>query len=48
MGGTWFFEVAAGKMHDNGHVCCLSADGVWLTDTVPAAYLAPLFDTPKE
>ena len=33
-------EVAAGRMHRDGHTFLLSANGVWLTDAVPPAYLA--------
>jgi putative RNA 2'-phosphotransferase len=33
-------EVAAGRMHRDGHTFFLSANGVWLTDAVPPAYLA--------
>lgn len=32
-------EVAAEKMHVDGYTFFLSANGVWLTETVPAAYL---------
>lgn len=32
-------EVLAAQMHDNGHAFFLSANGVWLTDHVPPAYL---------
>jgi putative RNA 2'-phosphotransferase len=32
-------RVAAGRMHADGHVFYLSANGVWLTDEVPARYL---------
>jgi putative RNA 2'-phosphotransferase len=32
-------RVAAGRMHADGHRFFLSANGVWLTDAVPAAYL---------
>ncbi|PRH80560.1 RNA 2'-phosphotransferase [Streptomyces solincola] len=31
--------VDAGAMHRDGHVFLVSANGVWLTDAVPAAYL---------
>jgi putative RNA 2'-phosphotransferase len=33
-------RVAAGRMHRDGHVFYLSANGVWLTDEVPPSYLA--------
>lgn len=33
------YEVMAGKMHEDGHKFYLSANGVWLTDKVPADYL---------
>lgn len=33
--------IAAGKMHADGHVFYRTGNGVWLTDTVPAAYIAP-------
>jgi putative RNA 2'-phosphotransferase len=32
--------VDAGRMHADGHVFRLSANGVWLTEHVPAAYLS--------
>jgi len=32
--------VAAGRMHADGHVFRLSANGVWLTEHVPAGYLS--------
>jgi putative RNA 2'-phosphotransferase len=32
-------RVAAGRMHADGHRFFLSANGVWLTDAVPASYL---------
>jgi putative RNA 2'-phosphotransferase len=32
--------VDAGKMHRDGHRFLLSANGVWLTDTVPPGYLS--------
>jgi putative RNA 2'-phosphotransferase len=31
--------VAAGRMHEDGHTFYLSANGVWLTEHVPAAYI---------
>lgn len=37
--------VDAGAMHQNGHRFAVSANGVWLTDTVPAHYLAVLTET---
>ena len=33
-------KVDAGRMHRDGHTFFLSANGVWLTDTVPRDYLA--------
>ena len=33
-------RIAAGRMHADGHVFYLSANGVWLTDEVPPRYLA--------
>ena len=33
------FEVAAKRMHDDGYAFYLSANGVWLTGSVPAANL---------
>jgi len=32
-------RIAAARMHRDGHVFCLSANGVWLTDHVPPAYI---------
>ena len=32
-------EVAAGRMHRDGHSFFVSANGVWLTDAVPPGYL---------
>jgi putative RNA 2'-phosphotransferase len=32
--------VESGKMHDHGFIFFVSANGVWLTDSVPAAFLA--------
>ncbi len=32
-------QVAAGRMHRDGHAFFLSANGVWLTDHVPAQYI---------
>ena len=34
-------EVAAARMAADGHVFLRSANGVWLTDAVPPAYLTP-------
>lgn len=31
-------EIAAGRMHSKGHAFFRSANGVWLTDYVPAEY----------
>jgi putative RNA 2'-phosphotransferase len=33
-------KVDAGRMHRNGHKFFLSANGVWLTETVPPDYLS--------
>jgi len=33
------FEVAAGQMYQAGHLFYFSENGVWLTDTVPPAFL---------
>ncbi len=35
-------EVSAGQMHEDGYTFFLSANGVWLTDLVPAKYLCLL------
>ncbi len=35
-------EVAAVRMHREGHTFLLSANGVWLTDAVPPCYLAKM------
>lgn len=40
------FVVEAGRMHADGFVFYLSANGVWLTDGVPPAYLRVL-DEPR-
>jgi putative RNA 2'-phosphotransferase len=32
-------EVLAGKMYEDGYAFFLSANGVWLTEVVPAAYI---------
>jgi putative RNA 2'-phosphotransferase len=32
--------VAAGRMHREGHAFFISANGVWLTETVPPSYLS--------
>ena len=32
-------RIAAGRMHRDGHVFFLSANGVWLTERVPPAYI---------
>ena len=32
--------VDAGRMHRDGHKFFVSANGVWLTDTVPPGYLS--------
>jgi putative RNA 2'-phosphotransferase len=36
------FEVAAARMYHDGHIFYRSANGVWLVDEVPAAYLRDL------
>ena len=41
-------EVRAGAMHQNGHRFAVSANGVWLTDVVPARYLRVLFEPARE
>ncbi len=33
-------KVDSGRMHQDGHKFFLSANGVWLTDTVPPSYLS--------
>jgi len=33
--------VDAGRLHGDGHLFYLSANGVWLTDRVPPAYISP-------
>lgn len=38
-GKSAVFEVAAAAMHADGHVFCLSDNGVWLTEAVPVRYL---------
>ncbi len=40
-GKPFVFMVWAEKMWDDGHIFYLSQNGVWLTDHVPATYLAP-------
>lgn len=37
-------KVAAGKMQRDGYLFLLSANGIWLTDAVPAEYLTADFD----
>ena len=32
-------RVLAGRMHQAGYTFCLSANGVWLTESVPACYI---------
>ncbi|HEY7375954.1 MAG TPA: RNA 2'-phosphotransferase [Polyangia bacterium] len=39
-GRPLLLTVAAGRMHADGHVFYLSANGVWLTEEVPPAYIA--------
>jgi putative RNA 2'-phosphotransferase len=39
-GESIVLKVDAGRMHRDGHKCFLSANGVWLTDAVPAGYLS--------
>ena len=36
------YQVEAGKMHRDGYIFYLSANGVWLTKTVPVPYLRRL------
>lgn len=38
-GTPLILEIAAGRMHFDGHVFFRSTSGVWLTDNVPPAYL---------
>jgi len=33
-------RIAAGRMHERGHAFFLSTNGVWLTDCVPAEFIA--------
>jgi putative RNA 2'-phosphotransferase len=33
-------KIDAGRMHRDGHKFFLSANGVWLTDSVPPSYLS--------
>jgi len=39
-GEPMVLKVDARRMHRDGHKCFLSANGVWLTDAVPPAYLS--------
>ena len=39
-GKAVILTVDAGRMHRDGHKFCLSANGVWLTDSVPPGYLS--------
>ena len=41
-GEPLIYRVEAGRMHRDGYPFYLSANGVWLTKTVPALYLHPL------
>jgi len=43
-GNPVVLKVAAGQMQQEGYLFFLSANGVWLTDVVPAAYLTADFD----
>ncbi len=43
-GRPFVFRVLAGQMHEAGYAFYLSENGVWLTDHVPAKYLAPHID----
>lgn len=38
-GAPVILQIAAGRMHRDGHVFYVSANGVWLTDHVPPAYI---------
>jgi putative RNA 2'-phosphotransferase len=38
-GAPVVLTIAAGRMHRDGHVFLRSANGVWLTDHVPPAYI---------
>ena len=38
------YLVDAGQMHRDGYLFYLSANGVWLTKAVPAAYLKRIED----
>ena len=37
-------EVDAGRMHERGHQFFITANGVWLTERVPAEFLSPRGD----
>ena len=39
-------RIDAARMHADGHAFYLSANGVWLTDEVPPAYLTELSEAP--
>jgi putative RNA 2'-phosphotransferase len=39
-GGPVILKVDAGRMHRDGHKFFVSANGVWLTDSVPFGYLS--------
>lgn len=41
-GDAVLLKVDAARMHADGHLFYRSANGVWLTDAVPAEYLSPL------
>jgi putative RNA 2'-phosphotransferase len=41
-GESVLLKVDAARMHAEGHLFYRSANGVWLTDAVPAQYLSPL------
>lgn len=41
-GKVVLLEVDAGRMHNDGHLFFRSDNGVWLTDTVPPAYIKVL------
>jgi putative RNA 2'-phosphotransferase len=41
-GNPVVLQVDAGGMHEQGHVFYVSANGVWLTDAVPADFLTKL------
>lgn len=46
-GPASILEVLSGEMHQNGFRFYQAANGVWLTDHVPAQYLRPITTTTK-